>query len=879
MQRKDTVEGQRLDDDGRDWRRWGPYVSERAWGTVREDYSADGSAWEYFPFDHARSRAFRWNEDGIGGICDDRQLLCFGWAFWNGHDPIIKERMFGLNGHEGNHGEDAKEYWWYTDSTPTHSWMTMKYWYPQAEFPYARLRDENQHRSKQEPEFELLDTGIFDLDRYWDIDITYAKADQEDICIQLSVTNRGPTTETIDVLPTMWFRNTWSYSTDNSRPTIEQVGESLVADHNDLGRMILRWDDPTYGGTGPEGEAMFCDNDTNNALLYESEGPLFPKDAIGDQIVSGKTETNPNKIGTKAALRWQLTIAPGQTSSVRLRLSRDGRPVDNAWRSGVRARRADADEFYAAITPAGTDREDAMIMRRAFAGMLWSKQFYHYDVNRWLDGDPTEPSPPSERKQGRNRDWRHLNNADVISMPDKWEYPWYATWDLGFHCVALAHVDPAFAKHQLLLICREWFMHANGQLPAYEWNFSDVNPPVFAWAALKVFEIDGSTDHRFLERMMHKLLLNFTWWVNRKDAEGNNVFEGGFLGLDNIGPIDRSGALPPGSTLEQADATAWMAMYCLNLLEMSIVLSDHDDTYEDLCSKFFEHCAAISAALQTTGIWDEEDGFYYDVLRSESGVRRPIRARSMVGLLPLGAVTTIHGETLAGLTRFANSINWFSDNRPEIARHLVSNHAVGTNESLLLSVTSIDQIKRMLHRALDSEEFLSPYGLRGLSRAHLDHPFEMRIGDVDARVDYEPGESTSGLFGGNSNWRGPVWFPLNYLLIGALRRYGQFFGDAVLIECPTGSGQMLPFEEIANVLSTRLITVFRQDHNMRRPVHGDYEKFTTDPRWHDMIPFHEYFHGDTGAGLGASHQTGWTGLVANLIIETNTKTPSVADEK
>jgi hypothetical protein len=859
-----TVEGSRLDDDGRGWRRWGPYLAERAWGTVREDYSEHGNAWEYFSHDDARSRTYRWNEDGLGGISDDRQILCFAWAFWNGRDPILKERIFGLTGNEGNHGEDAKEYWWYLDNTPTHSFMKWRYWYPQAEFPYADLVNENRMRTKYDSEYELVDTGTFDEDRYWDIEATFAKADENDICIRLRVTNRGPDAAEVDVLPTLWFRNTWSWGLDDERPvlrcTTDADGPRLTADHSLLGRMVLR------GEASEPATPLACDNETNNQRLFGVDGAPFPKDGINDHLLHGADTVNPEGTGTKAALHRHLVMEAGETREVRLRLSPTGAAIDDTWSEAMRDREADADELYGALTPEGTSAEKAIILRQALAGMLWSKQYFHFDVERWLDGDPTGPPPPEARKTGRNADWRHLNNADVITMPDTWEYPWYATWDLAFHCVALANVDPEFAKRQLLLMCREWFMHPNGQLPAYEWAFGDVNPPVHAWAALRVFEIDGSRDHAFLERIMHKLLLNFTWWVNRKDAEGNNVFEGGFLGLDNIGPIDRSAHLPIDGVLEQADGTAWMAMYCLNMLELSIVLSEHDDTYEDLAQKFFEHFAYIATAMHERGLWDDEDGFYYDVLHHRSGERQSVRSRSMVGLLPLAATTSLGRATLDRLPQFARGIEWFAKMKPRYSGQIMHTHTLGTDEGRLLSVVTPDHLRRLLDRMLDPQEFLSEHGLRALSRFHRDHPFELRIGDFSASVDYEPAESTSGLFGGNSNWRGPIWFPVNYLLIESLRRFARYFGDDFTAEHPQGSGVHHTLVEIADDLAERLIALFLDDASGRRPVHGDNAKFHHDPEWHSMIPFHEYFHGDTGAGLGASHQTGWTGLVANLII-------------
>jgi hypothetical protein len=840
-----------------DWKRWGPYVSERAWGTVREDYSEHGTAWDSFPHDHARSRVYRWNEDGLAGICDDSQCLCLAFAFWNGRDPILKERIFGLTGNQGNHGEDAKEYWFYEDCTPTHSWMRWRYFYPQAEFPYAQLVEENGRRGAHDSEFELLDTGVFDEDRYWDITVDYAKAAADDIVARVTVRNAGPDSATLHVLPTLWFRNTWAWGLDDRKPSISLVDGALVTDHHAQSSMRLT------GDGSPE--FLFCDNETNSHRLWSVDGEPYPKDAINDRVVQGAETTNPAEVGTKAALWYELDVAAGASEQVVIRLSRDAAPTAESSAAVLAAREIEADEFYAALTPADASGDEAMVLRQALSGMLWSKQFYHYDVARWLDGDPGQPPPPAGREHGRNSAWRHLNNHDVISMPDKWEYPWYAAWDLAFHTVALAHVDPVFAKQQLILMCREWYMHANGQLPAYEWAFGDVNPPVHAWAALRVFEIDGGNDYDFLERMMHKLLINFTWWVNRKDADGNNVFSGGFLGLDNIGPIDRSAPLPIDGTLEQSDGTSWMAMYCLDLLEMSLTLARHDPTYEDVATKFFEHFALIAEAMYSRGLWDETDGFYYDVLATTAGQRIPLKVRSMVGLLPLAATTTLGRETLDKLTGFAERTEWFLKHRPDYA-DLFHLHERDGGEGQLLSIVSPDRLRRVLHCLLDEDEFLSPHGVRALSAVHRDHPFSVDLGGMTYTVDYSPGESTSGLFGGNSNWRGPVWFPVNYIVIEAIRRFARFFGDDFSVEYPTGSGTERTLAEIADALGNRLISLFVPDANGRRPVFGDDEKFQTDPVWNRMIPFHEYFHGDTGRGVGASHQTGWTGLVADLII-------------
>jgi hypothetical protein len=858
----EDAEARRVAEEGTAWKRWGPYLAERAWGTVREDYGEGDGTWEYFPHDHARSRAYRWSEDGLGGVCDDRQLLCLAFAFWNGQDPILKERIFGLTGNEGNHGEDAKEYWWYLDSTPTHSWMRWRYFYPQAAFPYGDLLDENRRRGKLDPEYELVDTGIFDDDRYWDVSAEYAKAAPDDLCIRLRCRNAGPDHAWIDVLPTLWFRNTWSWGRDARRPSIAAAprgGPIRVADHWALGRVVLA------GGGAPE--ALFCENESNARRLWGiAGGPSYPKDGIADHVLHGAPTVNPQRTGTKAALWYRLAVPRGEVAEVRLRLSPDGRPPGGEqFDQAFAERAAEADEFYSALTPTGATADEAQVMRQAFGGMLWSKQFFNYDVEEWIEGDPALPPPPARRRTGRNSGWRHLNNADVISMPDTWEYPWYAAWDLAFHCVALAHVDPTFAQAQLLLLCREWYMHPNGQLPAYEWNFEDVNPPVQAWAALRVFEIGGSRDYEFLERMFHKLLLNFTWWVNRKDAAGNNVFEGGFLGLDNIGPIDRSAGLPAGGRLEQSDASAWMAMFCLNMLEIALVLAEHDGSYEDMGTKFLEHFAYIAASIHERGLWDEQDGFYYDVLHAAGGNRVPLRVRSMVGLLPLCATTTLGRHTLDRLPYFAGHLRWFSEHKPRWAAHIDHRHRIGGHEGRLLAIVDRDRLERILRVMLDEREFLSPYGVRALSARHRDEPFALDVAGIRATVDYEPAESTTGLFGGNSNWRGPIWFPVNYLVIEALGRYARFFGDDFTVEVPTGSGRRLTLAGVVDELSRRLVSIFLDDADGRRPVFGRYQRFQSDPAWHENIPFHEYFHGDSGMGLGASHQTGWTGLVADLI--------------
>ena len=854
------------------WRRWGPYLSERAWGTVREDYSAGGDAWDYLPFEQARSRTYRWNEDGLGGICDDRQTLCLALALWNGQDPILKERLFGLSGPQGNHGEDVKECWWYLDCTPTHSWMRWRYMYPQTEFPYGRLVSENAARGRDQPEFELVDTGVFDEGRYWEITCDYAKAAPDDVLIRITVRNAGPERAMLDLLPTLWFRNTWSWDVAERKPSISLRDGGLVAVHEQLGTFRL--------DSSGEPEGLFCDNETNAHALFGptvAQSTSYPKDGIGEYVVAGTPSVNLDLHGTKAAFHHRLTVAEGASATVELRLREagsDGRAVGVAARAAglghdfspvMAAREREADQFYGELTPAAIGDEEREIVRQALAGMLWSKQFYHYDVRRWLEGDPTVAAPPAERWQGRNHEWVHLNNRDVISMPDKWEYPWYAAWDLAFHCVTLAYVDPEFAKSQLIMLCREWFAHPSGQLPAYEWNFSDVNPPVHAWAALRVYEIAGDRDIEFLERILHKLLLNFTWWVNRKDAGGDNLFEGGFLGLDNIGVFDRD-RLPVDGVLEQSDASAWMAMYCQDLLEMSLELARHDRVYEDLATKFFEHFALIAAAINEKGLWDEASGFYYDVLRVDEE-STPLRARSCVGLLPLAAVTTIGPETMAALPEFAQRLEWFVAH-DKFGRRVVE-HAESPAHAgwRILSVVDEAKLRRLVSAMLDPDEFLSDHGLRALSRRHAREPLVVTIGETTETLDYEPGESTTPLFGGNSNWRGPIWFPINYLLIRTLRVYHRFLGDEFTVPIPTGGGTRATLDAVSDELSDRLISIFRRRDDGTRPVFGENRLAQTDPAWRDLLWFHEYFHGDTGAGLGASHQTGWTGLVANLILE------------
>jgi hypothetical protein len=865
-------------DRKRHWKRWGPYLAERAWGTVREDYSSDGNAWGYFPHDHSRSRAYRWNEDGIAGICDRRQLICFALALWNERDPILKERLFGLTGKEGNHGEDVKECYFYLDSTPTHSYMKYLYKYPQAAFPYAQLIEENRRRGKNEPEYELLDTGVFDEDRYFDVWVEYAKGDVEDILIKITVTNRGPESARLRLLPTVWFRNTWSWDNTAVRPNLRRVSSSaglntIELNHPACGKHWLYCDGSA--------ELLFTENDTNAHRLFNApESGLCKKDGINDYIVHGiKQAVSAESSGTKASVDYALEVAAGKTASVRLRLtniefSRQPTAAFSNFDEQFAARKHEADEFYATIIPQHLSPDAQSVMRQGFAGLLWSKQFYHYVVQAWLHGDPGSPPPPAERTRGRNSDWPHVYNADVISMPDKWEYPWYAAWDLAFHCVSLALVDPDFAKDQLVLLLREWYMHPNGQFPAYEWALGDVNPPVHAWAAWRVYKIDkkrnGQGDRAFLKRVFHKLLLNFTWWVNRKDADGMNIFQGGFLGLDNIGVFNRSDPLPTGGHIEQSDGTSWMAMYTLNLLAIAMELATQDPAYEDVASKFWEHFIYIAYAINHRGqdgmgLWDEKDGFFYDVLKFPDGQHFPVKIRSMVGLIPLFAVETLEPGLLQHLPGFKRRMEWFIDNRPDLTANVASMRKCGMAERRLLSIVSAEQLRRMLQIMLDEQEFLSPHGIRALSLHHRDHPFILNFDGREHRVDYEPGESTSGLFGGNSNWRGPVWFPMNYLLIESLQKFHHYFGDDFKLEFPSRSGKMLTLSEVAAELSRRLTGIFLRDEQGYRPVYQGVPKFQTDPNWTDLILFHEYFHGDTGQGLGASHQTGWTALVTKLL--------------
>jgi Mannosylglycerate hydrolase MGH1-like glycoside hydrolase domain/Glycosyl hydrolase family 63 C-terminal domain len=876
-----------------DWKRWGPYLSERQWGTVREDYSPGGTAWDYFPHDHARSRAYRWGEDGLAGISDDQCRLCLSLALWNGKDPILKERLFGLTNSEGNHGEDVKELYYYLDATPTHSYLKMLYKYPQREFPYAQLIEENRRRARDLPEFELLDTGIFDDDRYFDVFVEYAKAGPEDILMRVTVHNRGSETATIHLLPQLWCRNTWSWKPNVTKPRLHAAGnETIVAEVPALGAYQLCGDG--------EPELLFCENETNVRRLFGgNDAPGLFKDAFHEYIARGnRAAVNPDRAGTKAGAFYQLAIPAGGSTPIRLRLTRSIHATqDNSAPSGqsrppaaadsfsdfdaIFARRIrEADEFYAELQKDNADADARLVQRQAFAGMIWSKQFFHYDVREWLQGDPLQPLPPPERRHGRNADWQHLNNTDIISMPDKWEYPWYAAWDLAFHTVALAMVDAEFAKRQLVLLTREWYMHPNGQLPAYEWAFGDVNPPVHAWAAWRVFQMDRKQrreknpsdrgDLAFLERVFHKLMLNFTWWVNRKDAQGRNIFQGGFLGLDNIGVFDRSKPLPTGGFINQADGTSWMAMYCLNLMCIALELARSNKTYEDIATKFFEHFLGIAAAINGAeegclGLWDERDEFYYDALHLPDGRAMPLEIRSMVGLIPLFAVETLEPELLKELPEFAGRLEWFLNQRPDLAKLVSRWHECGTGERRLLSLLRGHRMKCLLRRMLDENEFLSDFGVRALSKVHEREPYRLECGGLTHEVRYWPGESENGLFGGNSNWRGPIWMPVNYLIIESLQKFHHYYGGDFQIECPTGSGKLATINEVADELARRLAKLFLPGPDGQRPVLKYHPKLAADPHFKDHILFHEYFHGDTGRGIGASHQTGWTGLVAKLL--------------
>lgn len=867
------------------WQRWGPYLAERQWGTVREDYSPWGTNWDYFPHDHARSRAYRWGEDGLLGITDRECRLCFAIALWNERDPILKERLFGLSGTEGNHGEDVKEQYFYLDSTPVHSYMKALYKYPQAEFPYARLVAENRRRGLQDPEFELADTGIFSENRYFDVTAEYAKAAPDDLLIRITLANRGPEQATLHLLPTLWFRNTWSWGdTDEvsqSKPQLAATSSgAIVAQHHSLGQFRLV---VANGPAGAAPELLFTDNETNSERIFSfPNDSRYVKDAFHEYLIQGRRDAvNQRGFGTKAAAHYTFCLQDGEQVAVRLRLFADliapAKPLGQEFESVFKQRIREADDFYAAKIPDNLSDEQRRVARQANAGLLWSKQFYHYVIKDWLNGDPGQPAPPKERKVGRNHDWPHLFNRDVISMPDKWEYPWYAAWDLAFHMIPFARLDPYFAKDQLLLFLREWYMHPNGQLPAYEYGLSDVNPPVHAWACWRVYKMTGprgQRDRMFLARAFQKLLLNFTWWVNRKDTDDNNLFSGGFLGLDNIGVFDRSKPLPTGGQLEQADGTAWMAFYCGTMLSMALELAQQDSAYEDLASKFFEHFVAITDAMNSlggSGLWDEQDGFYYDQLHGDH-CSVPLRVRSIVGLIPLCAAEILEEEVIDRLPGFKKRMEWFLRHRQDLAKHIcyLECQQYDGHTHRLLAIPSRERLERVLRYLVDENEFLSPYGIRALSRVHQDRPFVFHVNGEDYRVDYVPGESNTSLFGGNSNWRGPIWFPINFLLVEALERYHHFFGDAFQIECPTGSNRMLNLRQVAHEIAIRLTRLFLPDEHGRRPCHGDDLRFSSDPHWRDLVLFYEYFHGDNGRGAGANHQTGWTALVARLLEDLGT---------
>jgi hypothetical protein len=860
------------------WKKWGPYLSERQWGTVREDYSENGNAWDYFSHDQARSRAYRWGEDGLAGVSDDRALLCFALALWNGKDPILKERLFGLTNSEANHGEDVKEYYFYLDSTPTHSYMKYLYKYPQEAYPYDNLVATNKSRGRQELEYELLDTGVFDSDRYFDVFVEYAKASPEDILIQITVCNRGPEAATLHVLPTVWFRNEWSWGGDTPRPELSQVGHGeaggmIAASHPELGKRFFYAEGATAW--------LFTENETNTERLFGVPNRTpYVKDGINNYIVLGnQAAVNPEKKGTKASAHYPLTVGAGESRTLRLRL-REVAPASakgalasvfgKGFDEVMLARRQEADEFYASVIPSSLDTDRANVMRQALAGMLWTKQFYYYDVDKWLMERGADPFKANRRRAPRNGHWYHMYNADIISMPDKWEYPWYAAWDLAFHVLALTLVDEDFGKQQLDLMLQGQYLHPNGQLPAYEWNFGDVNPPVHAWSTIFTYRLEkmrrGQGDLDWLERAFQKLLLNFTWWVNRKDPSGSNVFEGGFLGLDNIGVFDRSAPLPTGGYLEQADGTAWMALFCQNMLEIAVQLALERPAYVDMCEKFVEHFLLISSSMMhaggDTGMWDEEDGFFYDVLRLPEGRSQRLKVRSMVGLLPLCAVTVFEGELLAKYPEVRHRFLKFREARPELTAFIHDPTKTGCANRRLASILNETRLRRVLTKMLDESEFLSPYGIRALSRYHIEHPYVFHTGGQDYRVSYLPAESDNGMFGGNSNWRGPIWMPVNGLILRALLQYYTYYGNDFTIECPTGSGRQMNLYQVAEEIHRRLASIFLRNSEGRRPVYGATRKFQEDPHWRDLILFYEYFHGDNGAGLGASHQTGWTGVIA-----------------
>jgi hypothetical protein len=880
LEKGQTAEHQRLIDSEvrrADWKRWGPYVSERAWGTVREDYGSEGAAWEYFPHDHARSRTYRWNEDGLAGFCNRFQNICLAVALWNERDPILKERFFGLTGLQGNHGEDVKEYYYYLDGTPSHSYMKMLYKYPQVAYPYAWLVEENTRRSRDTLEFELVDAlrEAFEQQRYFDVFIEYAKAGQEDILCRITAVNRGPDPAPIHVLPHLWFRNTWSWGYGRSRPMLRAIAaDTVYTDHRHLGE---RWWSVDLTDASEPVPLLFTENETNAERLFGAPNPTpYVKDGINDAIVDGALEgVNPDQTGTKVAAHFRMVVPPGEAHTVRVRFT--DVPQEDFFADFdeiFEQRIQEADDFYTAIQRPRLDEDARRVQRQAFAGLCWTKQFYHYSVELWLAGDPALPPPAQVRRRGRNADWPHLYALDVLSMPDKWEYPWFAAWDLAFHVVPLSMIDPEWAKRQLILLLREWYMHPNGQLPAYEWAFDDVNPPVHAWAAWQVYnitrDVTGEADTDFLEKVFHKLLLNFTWWVNRKDSDGHNVFQGGFLGLDNIGIFDRSAELPTGGHLEQADGTAWMAMYCLNMLNIALELAWTRPAYEDVATKFFEHFVYIANAFYDMGghgvsLWDETDGFFYDMIHTPDGSFLPLRIRSFVGLIPLFAVGSLEPELLEKLPRFRRRLEWFLEYRPHLVEHVAPLNELGRHGRYHLAIVGRDRLARILSRVFDPDEFLSDYGLRSLSKYHQKHPYRLRLGGQVYEVQYEPAESSTDLFGGNSNWRGPLWFPINYMMIEALRKYDDHYEDSLQIEFPGGWANWYTLEMAADELSKRLVRIFLRDEEGCRPVFGGEMIFQQDPHWRDHILFYEYFHGDNGAGIGASHQTGWTALVAKLI--------------
>jgi|tagenome__1003787_1003787.scaffolds.fasta_scaffold20970296_1 hypothetical protein len=880
-----TAESIRLQEDARrelNWKRWGPYLSERQWGTVREDYSASGEVWESFTHDMARSRAYRWAEDGLLGITDRECRLCFALALWNGRDPILKERLFGLNGHEGNHSEDVKECYYYLDSTPTHSYMKALYKYPQSEYPYLDLVVENRRRTRIDPEYELADTNVFDEDRYFDIFVEYAKGSPNDVLIRITATNHGPEEAPLALLPTLWFRNYWSWGrSDDPPPRIFAEGaRTLVAEHPGLGVFRLQMARNGFGLHRAPPELIFTENESNRRRLWDVDNHSpYVKDAFHRYVVNRDVDAvNPRRVGTKAAFLHKWIVDPGESVRVELRLSSDEEAPAESFGEEFDAtfslREQEAHEFYRGLIT-GATIEEARVARQAYAGLLWTKQYYNYVVREWLEGDPASPPPPAIRWQGRNSDWQHVYNRDIISMPDKWEYPWYAAWDLAFQMIPFARIDQHFAKEQIVLLLREWYMHANGQLPAYEFAFSDVNPPVHAWAAWRVYKMTGhkgARDHVFLERVFHKLLINFSWWVNRKDPDGNHLFSGGFLGLDNVGVFDRNKPLPNGQYLEQADGTAWMAFYCSTMLSITLELATIDRAYEDMATTFFEHFVSIADAMNSlggTGLWDEHDGFYYDQLCVE-GQKTPLRIRSIVGLVPLFACECIDQETIDQLPGFKKRMQWFLNNRRDLAAHIsyMREREDSRHSRRLLAMPARHRLMRVLRYMLDEREFLSPYGIRSLSQIHRDHPFTLRVGDEEATVRYSPGESDTYIFGGNSNWRGPIWFPINYLVIEALERYHHFYGDSLKVECPTGSEQMMTLGEVAHELASRLTRIFLPDARGNRPAHGGDHRYAQSPHWRDLLLFYEHFHGDTGRGLGASHQTGWTALITRCLEKT-----------